>query len=309
LVAAEQVRVLVVGMGALGRVYSGALAGLADVRGLARTREQAERISSTGFVVRRSGRDDVVRLECHPRADDGWRASVGVLLTKSNDTPAAVAAARPVLAPDAPLITLQNGLGNVEMIIDALGSSRAAWGVSYVAGTAIDGDVAELVNPGETVFGAPATGLATVNHLAQALGAGGLPSRVSDRVERLAWFKVVMAGAMNVTGALSGLDVGGFWADAGWRLFVTALVDEGAAVAAAEGIVLDAAAITTGVAGIAARAPRTIPSMLQDVRRHRRTEVQALTGELVRRASRHGLAVPNLQDALDRMRRLQASWA
>lgn len=307
--AAEQVRVLVVGMGALGRVYSGALAGLADVRGLARTREQAARISSTGFVLRRSGRDDVVRLECHPRADDGWRASVGVLLTKSNDTRAAVAAARPVLAPDAPLITLQNGLGNVEVIIDALGSSRAAWGVSYVAGTAIDSDIAELVNPGETVFGTPVTGLAMVSHLAQALGAGGLPSLVSDRVEGLAWFKVVMAGAMNVTGALSGLDVGGFWADADWRQFVTALVDEGAGVAAAEGIALDAAAITTGVAGIAAQAPRTIPSMLQDVRRHRRTEVEAMTGELVRRASRHGLTVPNLQDALDRMHQLQASWA
>jgi 2-dehydropantoate 2-reductase len=197
----------------------------------------------------------------------------------------------------------------VEVIIDALGSSRAAWGVSYVAGTAIDGDIAELVNPGETIFGTPVTGLAMVNHLTQALGAGGLPSRVSDRVEGIAWFKVVMAGAMNVTGALSGLDVGGFWADPGWRQFVTALVVEGAGVAAAEGIALDAAAITTGVAGIAARAPRTIPSMLQDVRRHRRTEVEAMTGELVRRASRHGLTVPNLQDALDRMHQMQASWA
>jgi ketopantoate reductase len=49
--------------------------------------------------------------------------------------------------------------------------------------------------------------------------------------------------------------------------------------------------------------------MLQDVRRHRRTEVEAMTGELVRRASRHGLTVPNLQDALDRMHQLQASWA
>jgi 2-dehydropantoate 2-reductase len=214
-----------------------------------------------------------------------------------------------VLAPDAPLITLQNGLGNVEVIIDALGSSRAAWGVSYVAGTAIDGDIAELVNPGETVFGTPVTGLAMVNHLAQALGAGGLPSRVSDRVEGIAWFKVVMAGAMNVTGALSGLDVGGFWADASWRRFVTALAEEGAAVAGAEGIPIDATRIMAGVAGIAERAPRTIPSMLQDVRRRRITEVDAMTGELARRGTRHGLAVPSLQDALDRMRRLQVSWA
>jgi 2-dehydropantoate 2-reductase len=232
-----------------------------------------------------------------------------VLLTKSNDTAKAVEAAVPLLAPNAPLITLQNGLGNVETIIDALGKDRAAWGVSYVAGTAIDGDVAELVNPGDTVFGAPVSGLEEVNHLVQALSEGGLPSRVSNQVEGLAWFKVVMAGAMNVTGALSGLDVGGFWADPRWRQLVTAMVVEGAMVAAVEGIALDASAITTGVAGIAGRAPRTIPSMLQDVRRHRSTEVEAMTGELVRRASRNGLAVPKLEDALARMRQLQASWA
>jgi 2-dehydropantoate 2-reductase len=232
-----------------------------------------------------------------------------VLLTKSNDTSAAIAAAAPLLAPNAPLITLQNGLGNLEAIAAALGESRAVWGVSYVAGTAIDGDVAELVNPGETVFGKPLTGAVIVHELVSALDKGGLPARLSDQVGALAWFKVVMAGAMNVTGALSGLEVGAFWADAGWRHFVTAMVEEGAAVASSEGIPVDAATVVTGVAGIAERAPRTIPSMLQDVRRRRPTEVEAITGELVRRADRHGLKVPTLRAALVQMRRLQATWA
>lgn len=307
-VAEPGMRVLVVGMGALGRIYCAALAGRVDVRGLARTRDQAARIMSEGFVVRRSGTDRLVRVACYPHASDGWRAALGVLLTKSNDTSTAIAAAAPLLAPGAPVITLQNGLGNREAIAAVLGEARSGWGVSYVAGTAIDGDVAELVNPGETVFGTPSKGAAVLPELVRALNEGGLPARVSDQVDGLAWFKVVIAGAMNVTGALSGLEVGGFWADGGWRRFVTALVDEGAAVAAAERVAVDAAAVMAGVAGIAERAPRTTPSMLQDVRRRRPTEVEAMIGELIRRAERHGLLVPTLRDALDRMRRLQATW-
>ncbi len=308
MVAETLPRVLVVGMGALGRIYCSALAGRVDVRGLARTGEQAARITNHGFVVRRSGTDQVVRVACYPPAEGGWRAALGVLLTKSTATSAAVAALAPLLAPGAPVITLQNGLGNRETIAAALGEGRAAWGVSYVAGTAVDGDVIELVNPGETVFGTPSSGAAVLPELVRALCEGGLPARVSDQVGGLAWFKVVIAGAMNVTGALSGLEVGRFWADPEWRRFLTAMVEEAAAVGAAEGTAVEAAAVMAGVAGIAERAPRTTPSMLQDVRRRRPTEVEAMTGELVRRAGRHGLDVPTLREALARMRRLEASW-
>jgi len=295
-------------MGALGRIYCGSLVGRVDVRGLAHTREQAESIASRGFVVRRSGADRIVRAPCHPREDDGWRADIGILLTKSKDTVAAIATAAPLLAPEASVITLQNGLGNREAIAAAIGEDRAAWGVSYVSGTAVDADVAELVNPGETVVGPGVSDRGILEQVIRALGEGGLPARISDEVDRLVWFKLVMAGAMNVTGALSDLEVGRFWADPDWRRLLTAMVDEAAAVAAAEGVAVDAEAVISGVAGIAERAPRTTPSMLQDVRRRRPTEVEAMTGELVRRAAGHRLDVPTLREALDRMRRIEASW-
>lgn len=300
---------LVVGMGALGSIYCGALAGRIDVRGSARTSEQAARIDDHGFVVRTSGTDRVVRIACYPRAKDDWRADLGVLLTKSHATSTAMTAAAPLLAPGAPVITLQNGLGNREAIAAVVGQDRAAWGVSYVAGTSIGGDVTELVNAGETVFGMPATGAAALSELVRALREGGLPARSADHVDDLAWSKVVTAGAMNVAGALSGMEVGRFWTDPEWRRFIVGMVEEAAAVGAAEGITVDAAAVAAGIAGIAERAPRTTPSMLQDVRRRRPTEVEAMTGELVRRAGRHGLAVPTLREALARMRRLEASWA
>lgn len=299
---------LVVGLGALGRVYSACLAGRVDVRGLARTLDQAERINERGFVLRRSGADLVVLMACHPRADDGWKADLGILLTKSNQTAAAVAAAEPLLAPGAPLVTLQNGLGNREAIAAALGESRAGWGASYVASNAVDADVAELINPGETVFGRTRAGASALVAVVEALSAGGLPARISDDAEALAWRKVVMAGAMNVTGALSGQEVGPYWADPAWRRFVTAMVEEASSVAVAEGVSVDARDVISGVAGIAESAPRTAPSMLQDVRRRRATEVEAMTGELVRRADSHGIPAPTLREALERMRRLQAAW-
>lgn len=300
---------LVIGMGALGSIYCGALAGRIDVRGSARTPDQAARISADGFAVRGSGTDRVVRIACYPRATDDWRADLGVLLTKSNATSTAITAAAPLLAPGAPVITLQNGLGNREAIAAVVGRDSAAWGVSYVAGTTLGGDVIELVNAGETVFGMPATGAALLPGLVRALGEGGLPARSVDRVDDLAWFKVVIAGATNVTGALSGMEVGRFWADPEWRGFLAVMVQEAATVGAAEGITVDAVAVMAAIAGIAERAPRTTPSMLQDVRRKRPTEVEAMTGELVRRAGRHGLAVPTLREALERMRRLEASWS
>lgn len=294
-------------MGALGRIYASALSGPVEVRGMARTEEHAAALGR-GLTVRRAAGEQSMSLTCYPRDDDGWRADLGILLTKAGDTPAAVRAAARHLAESAPVLTLQNGLGNREAIARELGEPRAGWGVSYVSGTAIGPALSELVNPGETVFGLPATTTAVLDAVVDALNQAGLSARVSEDAERLIWAKVVMAGAMNATGALSGVEVGEYWADRRWHDFLCAMVEEAAAVARAEGVAVDAAAVLEGVAGIAARAPGTVPSMLQDVRRQRRTEIDAMAGELVRRAERHQLATPTLAEAVKRVHEMEAAW-
>jgi 2-dehydropantoate 2-reductase len=298
-------RVLVIGMGALGRIYAESLDGPVDVRGLARTGVQADQISR-GFTVQHADGNRFVRIICHPR-DDGWQGDIGILLTKSNDTSAAMNAAADLLSAQAPVITLQNGLGNREKIAALIGPERAGWGVSFIAATSVGASTVRLVNAGETIFGRLMSGAEPLAELIRALSACGLPSSDSAYIERTAWLKLVQASAMNVTGALSGLNVGAYWKNPEWRRFAEALVEEGVRVAAAEGIGLDTNSLIDKITWVAEQAPETVPSMLQDIRRGRQTEIESMTGELVRRAERHSLHVPVLRRALNEVRSLDRS--
>jgi 2-dehydropantoate 2-reductase len=295
--------ILIAGAGALGSVVGGLLARAGHPVTLLGRAAHLEAIARDGLVLDGLfGTHRVRGLACvtDPRAL-GRRFGAVLLTVKAFDTAAMAAEVAPHLAPDGVLVSLQNGLGNLEAAARAVGAARV------LGGRVIFG--AEVVRPGHarvTVFadpvliGAPDPGDgrlgAAAARWAAALDAAGVPATPTDRIVATLWEKVLYSAALNPLGALRGLTYGELAADADGRAVMDRVIAEAFAVARAEGVALgwpDAAAYRQVFYG------RLVPStashrssMLQDLERGRRTEIDAINGAVAERGAAHGVAAP-----------------
>jgi 2-dehydropantoate 2-reductase len=295
--------ILVAGAGALGSVVGGLLAAAGRSVTLLGRPAHMEAIGAGGLAVDGLfGTHRVRGLVCatDPAQLDGPYAAI-FLAVKAYDTAAMVAAVAPHLAPDGVLLSLQNGLGNVEAAERALGAGRVL-GARVIFG-------AELVAPGHarvTVFADPVLvgspdptdrqRREAAARWAAELSAAGVPARLTDVLLADLWAKVLYNAALNPLGALLGLKYGDLPADRDTRMIMDAVIEEGFSVARAEGIELawpDAAAYRDVFYG------RLVPStaahrssMLQDIERGRPTEIDAINGQVAARGATHGVPTP-----------------
>jgi 2-dehydropantoate 2-reductase len=233
----------------------------------------------------------------------------GIVATKSMHTDGAIAAAVHAFAAGA-VATVQNGVGNEEVL--ARHVERVIRGTTFPAGKIVAPGVVQWDVKGDTTLGPfeprPAP-LEEVERLAEACTRAGMPTHAVADARPAQWRKVIFNAATNPVGALTGLTHGRVCERADLRAIVTALVDEGKEVAAAQGITLDADpeelidhAAQPGVAY------DHKASMLQDVEARRATEVDFLNGGIGRFGRELGVPTP-LNDAITQLvKGLEASW-
>ena len=201
--------------------------------------------------------------------------------------------ARRVLAPDGVALTLQNGLGNFEVLHEAVGD-RAAVGVIYV-GARLDGSGTLLATgPGRVEIGWPRSTIAyaRMDELATALRAGGMTVTLLGDPWPAVWRKVAVNAAMNPTTAMLRYTNADLLADAVAARLVDAIAAEVARVATASGVPLSEDEARGAWRAIARVTGTNRSSMLQDVEAERPTEIDAICGAVYREGQRRGVAAP-----------------
>jgi 2-dehydropantoate 2-reductase len=312
-------RVCVVGGGVIGSLYAAHLARVADVCVLTRRPEHAAALASGGLRV--SGKSDFTAA-VRATADPGelGAADLAIVATKATDLDDAAAGLAGRLG-GATVMTVQNGLG-AEEIVGRHGSWQLISAVTFMSGVRHGDAHVEYELDTETWLG-PYAGTDTpyerVLEVERLLVASGLRARAFPDMLPAQWSKLIFNATMNTVAALTGLaHVSAFAAvdeptDLG--LLVRDLIDEGKRVAAAAGVELhedpwemNVLAVRRGETEAAHGAYAHVPSMLEDVNARRRTEVDFITGALVREAGRLGVPVP-LHEAVYRLvRAKETSW-
>jgi 2-dehydropantoate 2-reductase len=297
-------RALIAGTGALGSVFGCFLreAGLA-VTLLGRA-AHLDAIARNGLVVDGiwgEHRAEGFRLARGATEIEGTFDAIFVPV-KSYDTASVAAAAAPFLARDGVMVSLQNGLGNVETVERIVGAERTI-GARVIFGATIPepGRARVTVFADPTAFGSLAPGRhrprdEAAQRWASIIDRAGVPAVYTDRLAAMLWAKVFYNAALNPLGALLGVHYGALAEKADSRSVMDSAIDEAFAVAGAEGVELpwsDAAAYREEFYG------RLVPStyhhrssMLQDIERGRRTEIDAINGEVWRRGATHGIRTP-----------------
>jgi 2-dehydropantoate 2-reductase len=303
-------RVCVVGCGAVGSLFAANLAQLDDVEVWAYdlSREHVDAINAHG--LRLSGADEVVgRLRATWDAAELPPCDFGVVATKAMHTEPAIAATARAFGAGA-VCSVQNGLGNEEAL--ARHVERVIRGTTFPAGRVVEPGHVQWDVKGDTTIGpfepSPAP-FDEVERLAEACTRAGLPTAAVADARGPQWRKVIFNAATNPVGALTGLTHGRVCEDAELRRLVSGLVDEGKAVAAAQGIELDAD--PEELIDHAARPDVAYDhkaSMLQDVEARRETEIDYLNGGIVRFGCELGVPTPLNEAILALVKGLERSW-
>jgi 2-dehydropantoate 2-reductase len=299
-----------VGCGAVGSLFAANLAQLEDVEVWAYdlAADHVAAINEGG--LRLSGAGDVVgRVRATTESTELPVCEFGIVATKAMHTEAAIAAVAPAFEHGC-VATVQNGVGNEEVI--AAYVARVIRGTTFPAGRIVEPGHVQWDVKGDTTFGpfepqpAPTE---EIDRLADACTRGGMPAKPVADARGPQWRKVIFNAATNPLGALTGLAHGRVCERPDLRRLVSQLVDEGKAVAAAQGIELDSDPEDL----IDHAAKREVAydhkaSMLQDVEARRQTEIDYLNGGIVRFGREQGVPTPLNEAIVALIKGVEASW-
>ncbi len=285
---------LIIGAGAMGGLFGALLAPHAAVSLLTTNQEHAAVIGGHGLtLVDLDGatRRVPVRVFTDPQ-DYGRRADVVLVCTKTRATAQAAATARDLLAADGLALTLQNGLGNLEQLVAAVGAQRAAAGVISQAATLLAPGRVRHAGSGPTVLGIPPGREEAITAVAGLFTRAGLETRISDDVDSLLWSKLIVNVGINALTALLRVPNGVLAQTPECDLLMARAVAEAVAVARALSIGLDGERQLERVREVCLRTADNRASMLQDILRGRPTEIDAINGAVVARGRAAGVDTP-----------------
>ncbi|MGH7097072.1 MAG: ketopantoate reductase family protein [Stellaceae bacterium] len=298
-------RFLVLGAGGLGGVFGAALMeGGAEVGFLVRAR-RAEQLARDGLVVKTPGEIPGRVIQHRVRtlsagALDG-PYDVVLLACKAYDLDSALVDLAPALGENSAVLPVLNGVAHIARLCERFGAERVLGGMTTVnAHLSPAGEITRFAElPSRTALGElDGRASARCAAIAEALETGGIASTASTHVLAEMWEKFAAFAAIAAVATVTRASAGAVAASAHGAAFVAAAAEECVRVTVAEGYP-PPPAVGDLVRGVYARAGSPYrPSILVDLEAGRPTEGEHTIGDLVRRAERHGIAVPVLRAAL-----------
>jgi 2-dehydropantoate 2-reductase len=279
-------RVAVMGAGAVGCYYGGMLARAGhDVVVIGRL-PHVEAIERHGLRLETRLFDERIQLSASTEASAVQGAPLVLFCVKSTDTESAGVAIGPHLAPDALVISLQNGVENAEWL-RALLPQQVAAAVVYVGTEMAGPGHVKHHGRGELVIESSKAS----DDVARMFTAAGVPTDVSDNVRGALWAKLITNCSYNALSAITQMPYGQLVKGAGVSAVMRDVVDECLAVARADGVKIPGD-VDLAVRKIAETVPGQYSSTAQDLSRGKTSEIDHLNGLIVRRGDALGIATP-----------------
>ena len=254
-------------------------------------------MGAIGHVVARAldGRVELVKVDRTnaPLRDGEAPVDAAIVTTKTPGSSWAAEIAAKILVREGVALTIQNGLGNYETLVEHVGRERAAVGVIYVGAQLVNGEL-RATGAGKVELGRPmaTTSRMKLDELGRLLREGGMDVTVVDDAWPAVWRKVVTNAAVNPLTALIRRTNAELLADAPASRVADCLAREVARVATASGVRIGEDEATKQWRAMAALTGANRSSMLQDVEAGRPTEIDAISGAVAREGERRGVVAP-----------------
>jgi len=302
-------RYLIMGAGALGTVFGGLLRHSGQSVTFVGRGPHFEHLTTKGLTIGGIWGEFRLGPVVAPEIDQAHPDQYDIILlcVKSFGTPEACRQASPWLKPEGLIISVQNGLGNLEIISQEFGAERTI-GARVIFGAEVTrpGTVTVTVYAAPVLLGAISPGVPQekLARVAGDLNQAGIPTEVVADIMTHIWGKVLYNCALNPLGAILGVPYGALGENPGTRELMLRVIEEIYLVAGALGVRLQPATVAGYFQHFMENLlPPTAahwPSMWQDLKAGRRTEIEALNGAICRYGAAQGIATP-YNDTLSRL--------
>lgn len=276
---------MIFGAGAIGGLFGAHLAQNHDVTLICREK-QARAITENGLKI--TGLSDI---HVHPMAafflEELEPPDILFLTVKAYDTAQAIADAKPLIGPETKVVSLQNGLGNLEAIAMELPDAAIIGGVTSHGAILREPGIIEHTGRSYTILGGPGA-----ERVAELLSESGIETKASENILSQIWYKAIVNSVINPLGTLMKEQNGLLIRDERFHALARQIVSEGVDVANARGIDLNFESAWQKVIQVATETAQNICSMRQDIEHGRKTEIEQMNGAIARYGWESGISTP-----------------
>jgi 2-dehydropantoate 2-reductase len=285
--------IAIFGVGAMGTLFGSRLDPLARVTLFGNWPEQIETLRRQKLTVTHpDGSQTQHRLQATNDLNELAPVDLAIILVKSHQTTRAARQAANVLRPDGLAITLQNGLGNLEKLAEAVGVERAGLGITAQGATTLAPGHVRHAGEGPTHLAILPGREQQIRQVAELFNAAGLETTLVASANSLLWGKLAINAGINPLTALLEVPNGQLNLDQRLRQLMAGAANEVARVASAQGIQLPYPNAASRATEVAQATANNRSSMLQDISRGAPTEIDAISGAVVQLGQELGIPTP-----------------
>ncbi|HAO23411.1 MAG TPA: 2-dehydropantoate 2-reductase [Desulfobacteraceae bacterium] len=287
-------RIAIIGAGAMGTLFGGFLSQAAEVYLIRRSEEHVRAIRENGLIIEKN---DGSAQTFHPFAtiipkDIAIGIDLALIFTKSYDTETAAHIAKSLLRQDGIALTLQNGVGNLDIIEKIVGRGRAVAGVTSHGATMLAPGRVRHAGIGTTTIAMLPGKERLLNEIAKTFESAGIAVSLTENADNLIWGKLIINVGINALTAILRVQNGVLGITPQCEKIMACAVEEAVAVANASGIVIPYPSPLEQVKKVCAATAQNRASMLQDILNSRQTEISAINQAIVRKGQESGIPTP-----------------
>ena len=289
-------KIVIIGAGAMGCLYGAKLSLVPEnkVYLLAARAEYVDAINSKGILLESDGEIASYKNVVASTETSAMNyADLVIVFVKSHGTKRAVLGNVEMLKTAKSVLTLQNGLGNAEIISEAIGTSNVLAGTTAHGALAIEPGKVRHAGVGPTVIG-EASGSATdrTRSICELLNTAGIETAVSDDITSVIWKKLLVNVGINALVGITKLKNGELLDHQSLLEIMSLAVAEAVEVANAKGVDIGDINHFARAKEVAEATAQNKASMLQDILNNRETEIEMINGAIVREGNKLGIATP-----------------
>ncbi|MCG2706078.1 MAG: 2-dehydropantoate 2-reductase [Candidatus Omnitrophica bacterium] len=303
-------KIVIVGPGAMGCLFAAFLSkGKEEIWLLDKDKERAAKIKQQGVIVEGISGNYKAQVKATSDAREIENTDLIIICVKSYDTKRAILDVKPLISDNTGILTLQNGVGNIEIIAEAAGSEKVVGGVTNLGATLIDAGCVKHAGRGETVIGRIDGKIpAKMRLIREIFNNAGLETRISRDIKGLLWSKLIINVGINALTVITRLNNGKLIEFEGTRRILKDAVLEAIRIAKRKRIKLIYDDPLAKVEAVCEATASNVSSMLQDVLKKRRTEIDFINGVIVRQAQELRIPTPVNSVLVDLVKTIESSY-
>ncbi|MBL7081656.1 MAG: 2-dehydropantoate 2-reductase [Candidatus Omnitrophica bacterium] len=304
-------KIVIAGPGAIGSLFASYLGkSKQEIWLLDKHKARAEKLSQSGIAI--SGVSGTwqgrVRVSANP--EEIGKSDLFIVCVKSYDTREVINYARPIIDMNCSVLTLQNGIGNVEIISELLRGQSVFAGTTSQGANLVETGILRHAGFGETIIGRIDGKLTSeLREIRQLFNQVGIPTRLSRDIKGVLWSKLIINVGINALTGITHLKNGQLLEFEGTQAIMRQAVSEAAKIAKRKRMKLQFDDPLAKVEAVCSATANNISSMFADVLKKKRTEIDFINGVIVRQGQSLGIPVPVNCLLLDLIRTIESSYS